>query len=269
MIGLMANGAGSIREINSAADLLALAEEVNSGTSYAGITITLKADIDLSAYGTGNTGFNGGKGWIPIGKSGYPFQGIFDGGGMEINGLTINDTANSLVGLFGIMSTSGETKCGVKNLNVTGANITGKDNVGGIVGNIGNGQLNNCQITGTVTGAAYTGYSLGYTGGIAGCAYESDITDCRSQAAVSGSTQVAAGGIAGQVLTQSSNSPSIKGCQVSGTVQSTTGSAGGIAGSTNGIDAVYNVNITGCWVTGAVSSTSSGNVGGCHPKYRW
>ena len=61
-------------EISTAHDLFALAEAVNSGTSYQGQYFRLTNDIDLE-----------GKAWTPIGNSasaqGQQFLGSFDGGG--------------------------------------------------------------------------------------------------------------------------------------------------------------------------------------------
>ena len=85
---------------------------------FAGKTITLADDVDVSAYGAS---FNGGKGWISIGNHElWPFRGTFDGNGKEIAGLYINDTsaAGSLKGLFGCLD--GGT---IRDLGVVGADI--------------------------------------------------------------------------------------------------------------------------------------------------
>lgn len=55
----------------------------------------LVSDIDLSAYAPGTT-LGGLTGWTPIGKSGHPFKGTFDGNGFIIRGLKIdNSSANN------------------------------------------------------------------------------------------------------------------------------------------------------------------------------
>jgi hypothetical protein len=70
LIGYFAGGDGSqgdLYQIATAAQLAKLAELVNAGdTDYNSRYYQLISDIDLSSYGASNTGFNSGKGWIPI-----------------------------------------------------------------------------------------------------------------------------------------------------------------------------------------------------------
>lgn len=84
-------------EVNTAADLQKIAENVNTGIdNYAGKTVKLMADIDLA-----------GIAWTPIGlqeDSQYVFAGVFDGGGRTISNLTVStsNSDNRPAGLFGI-----------------------------------------------------------------------------------------------------------------------------------------------------------------------
>ena len=82
-------------EIKTADDLFALAEAVNSGTSYQGQYFRLTNDIDLE-----------GKAWTPIGNSasaqGQQFLGSFDGGGYTVSGLYVEGT-HGYAGLFGVV----------------------------------------------------------------------------------------------------------------------------------------------------------------------
>ena len=47
-------------------------DAVNSGTSYVGENIYLKADLDLN-----------NEAWTPIGDADHPFKGNFEGGGTQ------------------------------------------------------------------------------------------------------------------------------------------------------------------------------------------
>lgn len=111
--------------INSAADLLGLAQLVNDGTeTFSGKTIMLEDNIDLSSvcYPANENG-TAEVSWTPIGDATHAFAGMFDGNGHTIEGLHINETgsweANTVLykGLFG--NNSGT----IKNIIVTG-NVT-------------------------------------------------------------------------------------------------------------------------------------------------
>ena len=79
--------------INTTSDLIQFSKNVNSGTSYSGITVLLDADIDFS--GGLSEQFN------PIGNSSSKqFQVMFDGQGHTISGLVIN-SYSQYAGLFG------------------------------------------------------------------------------------------------------------------------------------------------------------------------
>lgn len=88
---------GNPYRISSAADLAAIAQQVNSGnTHYKDEYFELSRNIDL-----------GGMEWTPIGKndSTYWFQGNFDGGSYTISNLTITqETGEGFLGLFGCNS---------------------------------------------------------------------------------------------------------------------------------------------------------------------
>jgi hypothetical protein len=132
----------------------------------------------------------------------------------------------------------------VKNLGVEGADITGKDYVGGITGYISNnGTVTNCYSTGTINGDKYVGGITGgngvggtvtncysacnvsgnkFVGGITG--FEGDAgrtANCYSTGAVSGNNSV--GGIAGLVsgglvINCAALNPSVKGTENVGRV---------------------------------------------------
>ena len=180
-------------EISTAAQLEQLAKYVNMGhPMFIDKYYRLSANINLASYGSN---FNGGKGWIPIGHSNnYAFKGHLDGNKYTISNLYINNPSSASdgynnTGLFGRID--GGT---IKNLAVTGVNITGNQNVGGIAGLIssyGNNvsEISNCYLTGAVTGKGEN------VGGIAGRVDFSRIDNCYATGNVTGKNYV--GGVSG------------------------------------------------------------------------
>ena len=133
--------------IASAEELALLAKQVNAGTSYQGYTVKLTADIDLQE-----------NMWVPIGKSGSTFQGVFDGDGHTISNLLINKSWMDDVGLFGL-TTNGE----IKNFTLHNAQVTGYLDVGAVAGTPYTSKYTNIKLTGNVqvNGYAYVGGMLG------------------------------------------------------------------------------------------------------------
>ena len=133
--------------IASAEELALLAKQVNAGTSYQGYTVKLTADIDLQE-----------NMWVPIGKSGSTFQGVFDGDGHTISNLLFNNSRMSDVGLFGL-TTNGE----IKNFTLHNAQVTGYLDVGAVAGTPYTSKYTNIKLTGKVqvNGYAYVGGMLG------------------------------------------------------------------------------------------------------------
>ena len=123
-------------------ELIAFANDVNSGNTYKGKTVILGADIDLANME-----------WTPIGNSTNKFQGTFDGNGHTISNLKIT-SGKSNVGLFGF-TTDGE----IKNLTVENATVTGYLNVGVVAGTPYTSKYTNITVTGhvEVNGFAYVG----------------------------------------------------------------------------------------------------------------
>ena len=126
--------------ISNVEELKAFRDAVNNGTSFAGKTVKLAADIDLS----------GEENWEPIGNvAAYPgkaFKGTFDGAGHTISHLTIDDqTVNwGRAALFG--SASNAT---IKNLNITDVDIKSHHYASAIVAYKGDGTnvtIENCHV---------------------------------------------------------------------------------------------------------------------------
>ena len=153
--------------VNSEADLAQLAYLVNNGSDFSGKTITLANDLDLSAHE-----------WVSIGcydatnQIYYSFKGIFDGGNYSISGMTINKPSANVLGLFGTIDNGAI----IRNVILTSGSVTGHDSVGGIVGEIQNGnpacQIINCHVLPgvTISGNSDVGGIAGYQyGTISGC----------------------------------------------------------------------------------------------------
>ena len=246
IIGLEIADGGSKYIVSSPAALQAWATEVQNNPS---LNCTLAADIDL----TGNE-------WVPI--QGY--TGTFDGGGKTITGLTINQPSTNNVGLFASIEVEGT----VKNLKLDKVNVTANSNVGAIAGE-NRGTIENCSVSGSVTGSS----DNGCVGGIAGFHRKGSITDCHSSATVEGKAYV--GGIAGQNDAML-GSASIIACYSTGSVtatkNNTTGSsyAGGVVGLNSNeavLTACYatgNVKGEGNYVGGVVGDNAYGTVTACY-----
>ena len=123
-------------------DLIDLANNVNNGNSYFNKTIKLMSSLDLS-----------NQEWTPIGKSGAPFSGTFDGNHQIISNLKISGNKSD-VGLFGF-TTNGE----IKNLTIKNAEISGYLDVAVVAGNPYTSKFNNIQVIGNVKvdGFSYVG----------------------------------------------------------------------------------------------------------------
>ena len=215
-------------KIQNVDDLKKLAKKVNSGTTYERTYFKLTANIDL----------NNEPNWTPIGKSGLPFQGTFDGDGYQITNLKISN-GGQYAGLFGY--TKGAV---IKNCNVTGE-INGYNHTGGIVGSANvNTKIRNCSFQGNVEGnGEKRGGIVGHTS--IGC----DVSGCFVTGTVTGEKFV--GGIAGW------GAGTIKNCYALANVTATGVSAGGIAGYY-----CSNFTIENCYYSGNVSAKWAGGIAG-------
>ena len=220
--------------VYNADGLMNVAELVNGGKTD--INITLDKNIDLT-----------GKDWTPIGTSfDNSYTGTFDGGGHTITGLTIT-TKDQFVGLFGYLNRAGT----VKNVVMEGVQITSNQIYGGSIGGVVGyswGTIENCSVSGSVSGTVYVG-------GVVGAQIDGSITGCSSSATVKGMVDV--GGVAGQT----NSSATLTACYATGNVTLEIDSpknlsGGGLVGFNGGSS------VLACYATGNVTSTgsSTGNV---------
>ena len=194
------------------------------------INCTLTADIDLT-----------GKNWTPIGTSfRNKYTGTFDGGGHTIKGLTVT-TNDQFVGLFGSIGYAGT----VKNVMMEDVQITSNrslDFAGGVAG-YSDGTIENCSVSGSVSGTVYVG-------GVVGAQWEGSITGCSSSATVKGMVHV--GGVVGQT----NGGATLTACYATGNVTIEINPRKNIAGgSLVGMNAGSSV--LACYATGNVASTGS------------
>ena len=215
--------------VTSADGLMNIAELVNGGKSD--INITLDTDIDLT-----------GKDWTPIGTDyDNSYKGTFDGGGHTITGLTFT-TNDEYAGLFGWLNRAGT----VKNVVMEGVQITSNQIYGGSIGGVvgsGWGTIENCSVSGSVSGTVYVG-------GVVGVQIGGSITGCSSSATVKGTVDV--GGVAGQT----NSSATLTACYATGNVIIEMAPKKNIAGgSLVGMNA--GSSLLACYATGNVTSTGS------------
>ena len=227
-LGYDEDGGGNIT-ISTAEGLAWLSSVANGqeGNSFSGKTVTLTADIDLSAYN-----------WTPI----KDFAGTFEGGGHSINNMTVTNTA--CAGLFGFLHGT------VQNLSVSGSVSSGGgyNYAGGIAGyNTETGNIINCKYQGEISGTD----SIVYAGGLVGL-NKGAVKNCYNTGTVTAisSYDNYAGGLAGY----NRDNGTVINCYNTGAVTASGDHynyAGGLVG--------FNTNtctVTNCYNTGAVTASS-------------
>ena len=216
--------------VYNADGLMNIAKLVNGGKTD--INITLDTDIDLT-----------GKDWTPIGTDyDNSYKGTFDGGGHTITGLTFT-TNDEYAGLFGYLNRAGT----VKNVVMEGVQITSNQIYGGSIGGVAGssyGTIENCSVSGSISGTVYVG-------GVVGVQIGGSITGCSSSATVKGTVDV--GGVTGQT----NSSATLTACYATGNVTIEINPAKNIAGgSLVGMNAGSR-GLLACYATGNVTSTGS------------
>ena len=126
--------------INSTTDWNAFAESVNGGKLYAGKTVLLGADINVSTM---------------VGTAEHPFSGTFEGAGHTLN-VSISDGGD---GAAPFRYISGATICNVK----TTGSVSGGNYSAGLVGfaSGGTNSIRDCYAAASVSGGSYASGILG------------------------------------------------------------------------------------------------------------
>ena len=196
------------------------------------INITLDTDLTLTGE------------WTPIGTESQPYTGTFNGKDKTITGLTVNQEGTNYVGLIGYLGSGGK----VQNVVLEGVQIT-SDNSSGYAGGVAGdswGTIENCSVSGSVSGTTFAG-------GVVGSQWGGSITGCNSSATVKG--VIFAGGIAGET----NSGASLTGCYATGDVTvendgTNNSHAGGVVGYNGG------GTLTACYATGSVTGSGSGTI---------
>ena len=220
--------------ISTTDELIALVETINNettadedGHAENRYNIELSNDIDIT-----------GIEWQPIGcvsgSRNVFFNGVFNGNGHAIKGLTIkrenvNADANKYVGLFSRVG----SKTQIKNLTLESPSITGFQSVDALTRSANGGTVENCHIR---------------------------------NAQISGTNKI--GGLIGNLAFPTLEpgetraiGTTVTNCSVTGNLEATSNTVGGIIG-----DGSYSIpepltSITACWFDGNITS-AKGNIGG-------
>ena len=200
----------------------------------------LNADLDFDTDSSGeadagDTYWNNGAGWAPIGDASGSFSSfgaIFEGNGRTITNLFIDSSEND-IGLFGVTRSSAV----IRNLEMVAVQVTGTDNVGGLVGANG-GEVTAAYATGKVSGDDDVGGLVGVN------LDDGSVSASYSTVQVTGDDRI--GGLAG------SNGGEVTAAYATGRVVGDSEAGGLIGGNTGDVKISY--------ATGLVSGRST--VGG-------
>lgn len=212
--------------------IIATAAQLDEVRNFPSACFELSRDIDLSSYLNSNS-----SGWTPI----KDFTGKFDGKKHTIKGLWISLSSISNVGLFANIQSSNK-RASVSNLfvNISKKGITGGSRVGGICGSLSNGNIENCMVTGDISGYQYVGGIVGVGG-----EWNNDISSI-SQCASSGNI-IATDGKVGGILGYRYGSCSIENCYSIANVKA----EGSYSSSAYGIG----YSAENCYFAGTISDT--------------
>lgn len=212
--------------------IIATAAQLDEVRNFPSACFELSKDIDLSSYLNSNS-----SGWTPIEN----FTGKFDGKKHTIKGLWISLSSISNVGLFANIQSSNK-RASVSNLfvNISKKGITGGSRVGGICGSLSDGNIENCMVTGDISGYQYVGGIVGVGG-----EWNNDISSI-SQCASSGNI-IATDGKVGGILGYRYGSCSIENCYSIANVKA----EGSYSSSAYGIG----YSAENCYFAGTISDT--------------
>jgi len=233
----------------------------------------LGQDLDLNHTILSNdptaTWYDHVGGWEPIGNISW-FVGNLNGNNHQIKNLYINRPTTNNVGLFS------ESIGIIKDLELKDVNVTGRSNIGGLIGH-NYRSITNCSLTGNVNGENNVGGLIGYNwgsislsssnvnvsgnssvGGLVGGHYYLTISSSYSEGSVSGNSSV--GGLVGSSAFSIENSYSKSSVIGNNKV-------GGLIGFVGWLDSSHVGSIKRSYSTGAVSGDA--NVGGLVGYKEW
>lgn len=171
-------GAGTY-EISTAAQLAGIASRVNNGQTLSGYSFCLTNNINLNQLNAS------GQALLWETSPTYAFEGMINGQGFSITGMT---ATSGRAALFGKVNNAA-----FYNLEISGDLTAGV--AAAFAGSAVNSTFQNCINTATVTGTSETGLVAGLVGYALRCSF----FDCQNAGRVSGPAR-AAGGIVGEAL---------------------------------------------------------------------
>lgn len=209
--------------------------ELQSVTEQLDANYKLGRDINASK----TVQWYNGDGFEPLGNDSTAFTGSLNGSGYIIEGISINRPSTSFIGLFGKTNSSNISNVGIENIDVTG-----QSEVGGLVGNSINSDINNSYSQGMLfgEGSFRAGGLVGYNKDNSNISYSYSNTKVQSD----GNN---VGGLAGK----NENSTIIKSYSI-----------GDVNGSNNNLGGLVGANIIGGEIT---QSYAQGNITGSDNIY--
>ncbi|QJD84740.1 S-layer homology domain-containing protein [Cohnella herbarum] len=204
--------------------MISTAEELDAIRNNTSGNYILTRDIDLTDYlsPTGG-GYNGGKGWKPIGTLSDQFKGTFNGNGHVITGLKIDrpDPVEAPVGFFGRIKEGSS----IKRVGLVNVDVKGSVAVGALVGT-NTGSVSESFATGKVAASGT------FAGGLVG---NSTGTIANSYAIVTvNSTSTDVGGLVGKTTMLGPTTPGTVSTSFAAGIVTGTGNTGGLIGTNTG-----------------------------------
>ena len=147
-----------------------------------GYELSADLDFDTDADGAVDSDddyWNGGDGWEPIGEFAAPFTADFTGNRRTVSNLFIDRDTEDGIGLFGAVERNR-----IRGVNLVGADVTGRDAVGSLLGGSVYGAVVDSHATGRVAGQDEVGGLVGRTWGTV--SYGSAAVDVSGNDAVGG-----------------------------------------------------------------------------------
>lgn len=234
--------------ICSPTELAWVAQMTNISTLLLDKIICLMNNIDLGGAQSVPSS------WTPIGTSSHPFRGTFYGHGKSIYNLWSNNTGGDNIGLFGYAEESRIYHTQLRN-----ANVTGKTNVGGIIGYAKHTRLAMCNVTGQILGT-------NNVGGLAGTVEniqpynQGRFWGCYANVEIEADEN--AGGLFGIIQGNNADHCYIKECFSTGIVRSQNVS-GGLIGTVNLSNNENILDVSRCYSNATVIGSKSGGLIGC------
>lgn len=214
--------------------IITTADQLNEVRNDLDAYYRLDADIDL-----GVSPYNEGQGWIAIGDSTLnPFTGVFDGDWHTIRNLFTTGGSYDYIGLFGVLGDPEDLAEPflVKNLLLEDVDVGSPWFSGGLAGLTFEGTVENCGVTGSVSGFSHVGGLIGAVSS------QTQIRRCFMKGSVSGNGAI--GGLVGDAEFAASilNSYALTDVEADNTV------SGGLLGSGS------QMSVGNCYAAGLVTA---------------